>query len=576
MTELDTPDLTLPTIPYGTHQARWDLSHLLYADGARTHRRDTAKLIESGALGAPQMDRFELVVKLHSVIAGRLAYGRTPNTIGTYLEEMFRFWSWSETNSRALTLPALKFTFLDWSEALHRRAHILKEVSEDTAHKTAWRVADLVARILDWPHPKPGRALMRLTRLRHSPTKKRVLGTQAEKESLEKTFTFGKFLSDICDGLTIETVRGELPARIQRADGSELVVACNLDVQLDPSLITKPSAHVRAARARAPLGPDTDAVEHRAVLINLRIEAELLIFISQTGMNLAQAAFLIAESYRWQSDVEDTEAIRAYKGRRHGDVLFRCFKVYRAHLNRYISWLQGLGLYDEGGRLFPFVRTSVIPATHQPPSFSSVRRHAAAQGVAWTSPRALRGTRVNWLLRRSKNPKMTSVMHAHTEETLHRNYERPHYQLAAVEITKFHREADPSITPPGPGRCVGSTAGPAPVPNLPVGAPAPDCISPDGCLFCQHHRDILSEDYCWNLASHTKLKIIEMALYRPPKQSTTHPATHVINRMEAKLKAIQEGSEVRKEWVVHARDSVRSGRYHPAWDGFIRLAEMLG
>lgn len=52
--------------------------------------------------------------------------------------------------------------------------------------------------------------------------------------------------------------------------------------------------------------------EKRNSILNFRIEAELLIFIAQTGMNLAQAVGLKRESYRWKSDGDDVEVFRVY------------------------------------------------------------------------------------------------------------------------------------------------------------------------------------------------------------------------------------------------------------------------
>jgi len=48
----------------------------------------------------------------------------------------------------------------------------------------------------------------------------------------------------------------------------------------------------------------------------------------------------------------------------------------------------------------------------------------------------------------------------------------------------------------------------------------------------------------------------------------------VIDRVSAKLKAFQESSAIRAEWVREARDRVAEGRFHPKWDGFIQCMEL--
>lgn len=53
-----------------------------------------------------------------------------------------------------------------------------------------------------------------------------------------------------------------------------------------------------------------------------------------------------------------------------------------------------------------------------------------------------------------------------------------------------------------------------------------------------------------------------------------HPALLVIERLAAKLRFFEESSEVRRLWVEESKARIREGNYHPAWDGFIRLAEL--
>lgn len=190
-------------------------------------------------------------------------------------------------------------------------------------------------------------------------------------------------------------------------------------------------------------------------------------------------------------------------------------------------------------------------------------------------PRNLRNARVNWLLRRSRDPDLTAEQSAHTKETLLRSYEAPHHQSAAVEIVRFHKVTDPTLKSPGPGICAGRERGPEAIEETPEYAPDPDCISPDGCLFCIHHRDVLNADYCWKLASHSELKKLELTRFRPPKGETQHPAQAVISRIALKLEALAQGSEIRAQWVRDAKDSVRSGKFHAWWAGHIQLLEAL-
>ena len=291
-------------------------------------------------------------------------------------------------------------------------------------------------------------------------------------------------------------------------------------------------------------------------------------------MNLAQAARLRRSQFRFQTDGDDMVAY-VYKARRRGVAIFRAFRAYKDHFLRYLKWLDAIFPDSEGDRLFPFIYPTLIPPANHLPHFSAVQIQFKLLGIRTFLPQALRKTRVNWLLRRSRDPNLTAEMSQHTKEVLLRTYDQPHHQSASVEIMRFHRATDPAIAPPGPGLCVDLHRGPILMPGSPQEAPQPDCISPEGCLFCIHHRDVQSQDYCWKLASHRHIKALELQRYVPPvRNQPSHPASSVIDRINQKLETIAAANEVRALWVRIASDAVRAGRFHPAWDGFIHLLEM--
>ena len=575
--DLEDVDLTFPQMPYGTHQVPWDLRVLLYKGAASASRKHVGHMIQRGEFGRVMADRLPLVERLHEQIAAKLRRGGSPSTIEKTLGRLWAFFKWADSVSADLSLPAIKQTFRNWTEHLLHRVRVTRNLAQDTAYHQAMTIADLVARAIDSAGSRRASGLLALTRLRSTSSKKRVLGTQPDKANLEATFAFGQFLADICEGLSVTAVRGPLPVTVILRDSRSLVIAGGLkNLRLDTSAISAPARRRRRECARAPLAERVSAFSdiRRTRLLTLRVEAELLIFIAQTGMNLAQAYRLERESFRWQTHEEDLVAHRVYKDRRGGEAVFRCFKAYRKHLERYLSWLDHIGWSESSSKLFPFYYPSRIPPEHALPTFTAIRSVAEPLSVQRFGPRSLRNVRVNWLLRRSSDPALTADMAAHTTQTLLRDYARPHHQRAAVEITKFHLATDPSVEAPGPGLCVGSNQ-PAPIEDMPCDAPPPDCVSPEGCLFCKHHRDVLSQEYCWKLASHAKLKAMEVSLYRPPTTVPVHPGDRVIERITDKLIAIAEGSAVRAQWLRDAQDLIRAGRYHPIWDGHIQLLEAM-
>lgn len=581
------PDLLLEGLPYGTHETPWDLRSLLYRGGAGTRRDLLGHKIAQGELGPLLQERLPLVERIHGVLAAQVAAGLKKSTIETSANLMFTLFAWADETDASLTTEGVVTAYRDWTEAILVRVRIKKNLTHRVGYTYAAKVASLLARSLGLSDSKDsGRHLLSQTRMRVPRHKKAILGAQADKQNLQETFSFGHMLADLCSGLDVVIVRGALPVTVSLRDGRSVLLKCRLKQahvaaeDLVSSYRTRDGA-IRITpvieRYRAPLPDNESALSKRVPLLNQRVEAELLIFIAQTGMNLAQAAVLRCEDYRWKTEGDDALAFRVHKGRRGGEAVFRCFNAYRGHLKQYLDWLKAVGLSAEDDRLFPLLHTHLgrFPAVGEMPRFSATRSVCDLLDLRFIGPQALRRTRVNWLLRRSRDPDQTAEMDAHSKETLLRHYEQPNHQVASAEVVRFHATTDPTLQPPGPGICVDANRGPEPVPDCPPEAPQPDCISAEGCLFCLHHRDVMNAEYCWKLASHRHLKVLEVVLWRAPKHEPTHPANLVIDRVTAKLNAISEGSEVRALWVQDAVNNMRAGRYHPNWQAHIEVLEVM-
>lgn len=102
---------------------------------------------------------------------------------------------------------------------------------------------------------------------------------------------------------------------------------------------------------------------------------------------------------------------------------------------------------------------------------------------------------------------------------------------------------------------------------MPATAVQPDCMTPSGCLFCDHQRDIDSPDHVWSLASFRLLKSFEEV--EAKSNLGPNPAQATINRITAKLNFIEASSSERAQWVKEALLRLEEGRYHPAWEGLI-------
>jgi len=565
------PDLSFPDADYGMHQTPWDLRRFLYKGGAAAKTREVSHLIAEGKLGDPVVARLPLVLKIHEKIRGDFAAGVSQRTTKQLLVSIRYFYRHADEASQELTLDNARQHFVEWVAHLHQQMR-MRALAHTTTYSWAAVIAKLLAEVLELPS---SRILLREARMKKPNARKEILGRQSDKQNLADTFSLGHALLDIVEALPAETVTGPLPVLIRFRTGEVLeewsgLMAPNRIAEIEGGH-NKPSRLRNLIRQQMIRRQDT-SLQTRFPLVNLRLEAELLIFIAQTGMNLAQAFKLKVGHFTYQSHIDGYLVRRQYKNRRRGEVEFEIYSEYRTYFQRYLTWRKLIFPNDPEGLLFPFV-AAPGKSVRQQVVFEAIKRRCAALGVSYIGPRTLRRTRINWLLRQLNDPDMTSEMAQHAKETLLGVYENPNHHIAMAEIANFHCKTDPAIALPGPGICIN----PQPIAfiDIPPSVPQPDCISPAGCLFCSHQRDIDSFDYVWSLASYRYLKSLEQSRYRTPSSlPAEHPVLLVIARINAKLKAFKTSSEIRAQWMLEALARVDEGDYHPKWFGFIELSEL--
>lgn len=569
-------DLTVSGLSLGTHQIPWDLKILLHHGAASIPRKEAMRAMSIGTLAPLHPGRSLLVCAYHEAIKTQIIKGCSRALIITNLEVLWRFYAWADKNYEVVTHDNVIDIVKAWAEHQIQRSQIKKDITPMHGYRQVTKITSLTAGALKLTGAKAGTYLLYQTRMRKPNVKKKVLSTRADKQNLEKTFEFGYALKKICDTLDISTVRGTLPISIQISSNKVMILSGSLqDPCMDLTAVKDNTVRRNSARARAAMAHYESLLTgyKRSGIINLRIESEFLIFIAQTGMNAAQAKNIPREHYRWQSDGDELEAFRVYKGRRSGDAVFRCFRLYLVHFQRYLKWLEETELSEYDSRLFPFQNRAIIPASDSKVRLYTSKRAFKEINMPFFGPQELRKTRVNWLLRRSRDLDLTAEQMAHDKEVLLRDYERPHHQTSAIEIVSFHKEAMPAFLAPGPGVCIDSRHQPQVVIGTQDSAPKPDCISPEGCLFCSHHKDIMSADYCWKLMSHAKLKSLEIKLNKSSEGNGFHPASYVIEHINQKLNVISQKSKLHLGWIKDAQDLIRAGRYHPYWTGHIQLLE---
>lgn len=561
------PDLTFPDMTYGKHETSWDLRRLLYQGGAGTNVRIVGKKIDAGELGRPLVERIELVRQIHEVLVNYLAKGGRRSTVETAIDRHKAFFRWADGTDTTLDLASIERSYLQWTDALLQRVRVGEGMSEESAYSAGLMVGWVLDRVLDRSKP-----IVQTTRLHRPKRGSRAVSPKADKQNLEQTFALGHFLLDIADGLNLQAIWGPLPVRIPLRNGTVLEEWSGLK---SPATLKAPNPNYprqakinakNAAKNRAAYEADRTLLT-RYPLVNLRIQAEMFMLMGQPAVNLAQVHQLRMDQWKFKPSAHGFE-VRTYKHRRWGPVAFEIYSEYRKVFERYLEWRAAIFPDDPDGLLFPLIGTGRHHETA--PQFDILKRRCKWAGIKYLAPGALRNTNTNWMLRRTNDPDLTAQEKQHATKTLIGVYEKPSQQRAMVQSKVFWAKTDPAQVAAGPGACKGKA--PKPIPDILPTATQPDCLTPAGCLFCAHQRDIDSLDHFWSLASYRLLKSYELAAHRQPesrKELPKHPAELAIDRLTAKLTFIKTSSAKREAWVKEALLRIEEGRYHPDWAAMI-------
>ena len=382
MTKQSIPDLSFPGVAFGDQETPWDLLPFLYLNGASTHITKAASLIECGELGQPLWHRIPVVARIHEYIDGCLAGGNSRNTADTTIRRVREMFSWADLHGRALSLETLETDFVSWTDYLIHKSRHLRLISRLHAYQCAVAVAKLFDVVLESPKGR----LIRKSRIRRPKNTKSTLGTNAEKQKLAETFEFGHTLLDLTDSLSAEAIHGPLPIILSFRSGVKLEEWTKLRPPSELRTLSndvRPSTRELAQAKRAAWEADT-SLRTRHPLVNMRIEAEMLLFIAQTGINLEQVHLLKMSQFRFQSHLDGYRVYRVYKARRQGEVAFEIFSEYRDIFERYLRWREHMFPDDRDGLLFPLIRKGRLEI--KAPAFSMVIKRCAKLGISFVPP----------------------------------------------------------------------------------------------------------------------------------------------------------------------------------------------
>ncbi|WP_282365907.1 hypothetical protein [Pseudomonas sp. PS02290] len=561
--------LDFPKLPYGSIGTKHDLRLLAYKGGAN-YRRDLGRArMERKELGEMINDRLPLLRAFHDVITSMIVLGYSVVYIKKLLGIIKHFYEWGEQAKIDLTHENAVAGFYNYADYLALRVRAEKSIKYITARNELKALDYVLGKVLGFE-----RGITKNTWFNSSQASS---GTRkSDKTNLADVSRFGKALLSIVNTLTIEKIYGTLPIEITLPCGNVLVEYCGLrkpeSTKLNSPEISEKSknALLKARRRRA----DDHSPKTRHTVINLRIEAELLIFISQTSLNLAQAATMLTSKFRFETADDMINVYRVFKRRRQGEAEFTIFKAYREVFAKYLKWRDDIFGGDDN-RLFPIWYSNAIPAGSDRRAFEILGRRLRPLGYTIYKAMALRSLRSNWLLRKTLDPGITAEMAQHTKETLFKHYAKPHHQTAAIEISRYLKFVDKPTDSSLIGLCESKSGPSANLNKISVLRPEPDCRNPAGCLFCIYHIDIDSQDYIWKLCTLRHLKKIELNNATPPhKASPSHPAREVADIINRKLAAYSQSSQKRADWLTESNDRILEGNYHPAFSAFIEIMEL--
>lgn len=561
MPSLTIPDLTLRGMVLGPAAAPIDLRMLLYKGGALLDRRWGRRHLESGDMGDPITERIPLVQAIHrrwqSALTAKTLSDRSVEAHWVCLREIARF---ADRSSEPMTVANAQRLYLRWTADFANRSGL--------SAKTRYSRSKIGAQILSEVIGISAHTLQWKTKIRRPAER----GNETAKENLAETAAFIQTLLETVEMLPAGVVRGPLPVLLTYRDGSTHEVHCGTKLKpIDHFKEQAPNSYRKALERRDRLAADITN-QKRSMLINLRIEAEMLIFINQTSANPTQALQLHGSEFRYRSS-GDYLVMYVWKNRSKQPVDLRIHKGYREHFEAYLKWRSEIFPADLDGLTFPFVYNDGEKATRRTSwDYRDTRRLMEAIDKPFISPKQLRVTVGNFV-RRKVSREAGAELLSNSVSTFRQNYEEIHHQRAAGELAIFWADIQAMIKAVGPGVCVDPA--PAADANAPEAAPRPDCEGEAGCLFCQKNRDLRSFDHVWNLTSLRHLKLAELNADRTPGgQQNTHPAALTVERISSKLRALTALGGEYAEWVIEAQLRADEGRYHPFYTAVFELLEV--
>lgn len=545
----------------GIEQSWGDLSRWLVKGGAKIDSRWFYRDANDNTWKNIIADRLPFIEAITNQLNFEVIRGASSASINTYCCELNVFMKWVDLNNITLSThkEELKTIYLAYDEYCYIRCWVKKEISQRTAYANVFNISQYFSKLLELPPHKNLRYISRVIKS-NSPSLKKSPSRTAEKQHLGNSRKLGYYCVDLANAIDIDSIYGKIPITINsiKTDNTEqkIQVPRGLIVYLNRSKLNHSKKLMNYCLPIDNKGDISTLDRHRLNLIRLKLLAELIIFVYQTGMNVSQILQLERIGFSYNLQGNNDWIVTCNKGRKQGAVKFKIYKDYRTRLKKLIDFVNHF--YPKSKYLFP-VSKKINPkgSVH----YETLRKHLEHANITWIPPKVTRSTRINFLSRIIDDPNLSAEMSQHTKETYGKNYQIPSQQRAMTALTHFWTEEPVSLINSGCSEI------PSPTKDIPSNIPNPNCINESGCLWCESHRDIESEDYIWSLATFRYLKIIEAS--QPIKRKI--PADIVVEHLTKKIQSFKSRNDQTKQWVVEALLKIDEGSYHPNWGGVLNF-----
>jgi hypothetical protein len=534
-------------IDYNSRQIPLTLTPLLYRGGGGCDMRKFWGKLEEREFCSQAVQRFSLVVTLFRVLSNIISMGGSFATLKLQVNCLRSFYDFADSRYLEPTMKNVVGVYQSWVRELYKRsvASGQKDISE-ADYGRASGLASLLGEATGLGRD----SFVKTSKLRAPRKSTKALGAKVDRQDLEKTKNFVDVLIDIIRSLSSKACFSKLPLSIKLRNGVETDHYAALNQHAASMPPTAPQLHDISTAVRYPL-------------FNLRVEAEMMLFISQTSMNLGDTAKLKMQNFRYKSDGAFTQ-VYGYKGRKKGEVLFTIYKEYKPFFTDYLKFRECIGLDEHTELIFGKVCQPghVLSKNPNPRSLLGFLKR---MGLSHVPASEFRRTRQNWLARKMGDPQVAAEMGQHDLQTYAKSYSRPHHQTAALEFTRFYKSLDVSRTASLDGACDGDE--PQLIKTAHKTLDKPDCFNPALCVYCLNYKGIRSYDYIWSLITYAKLKRYEEFC----NKCSIGETNDIVSRIEDIAKQFKAENKTCFGWSVKAEKQVAFGNHHPRWAGFFDI-----